>query len=97
MLYHLSNITQLDTLLVSENARNLAETTFMKKKMYYNMKIKTILRCFSSVFHLMKRAKNVKLDLGYTDIEVAEQRKAELVQSGKVTLFFVFTILYLLQ
>lgn len=84
VLYHLSNITQLDTLWVSENARNLAETTFMKKKMYYNMKIKTILRCFSSVFHLMKRAKNVKLDLTFTDIEIAEQRKAELIQSGKL-------------
>jgi len=31
----------------------------------------------------MKRAKNVKLDLTYTDIEIAEQRKAELIQSGK--------------
>ena len=83
-MYHLSNITQLDTLWVSENARNLAETTFMKKKMYYNMKIKTILRCFSSVFHLMKRAKNVKLDLTYSDIANVEKRKAILAKLKKV-------------
>jgi len=46
----------------------------MKKKMYYNMKIKTILRCFSSVIRLMKRAKKIKLDIIYSDIANAQKK-----------------------
>mmetsp|Transcript_23572 Transcript_23572/g.20473 ORF Transcript_23572/g.20473 Transcript_23572/m.20473 type:complete len:351 (-) Transcript_23572:95-1147(-) len=46
----------------------------MKKKMYYNMKIKTILRCFSSVIRLMKRAKKVKLDMIYSNITNAQKK-----------------------
>jgi hypothetical protein len=84
VLYHLSTITQLDTLWVSENARTLAETTFMKKKMYYNMKIKTILRCFSSVLRLMKRAKKVKLDLTYKDISNLQKKNTYLCEIAKV-------------
>lgn len=42
MLYHLRNITKLDTLFISEEAKSFAEATFMKKKMYYNMRIKTM-------------------------------------------------------
>ena len=42
MLYHLRNIVRLDTLVISEEAKSFAEATFMKKKMYYNMRIKTM-------------------------------------------------------
>eukprot|EP00817_Percolomonadidae_sp_ATCC50343_P006469 CAMPEP_0117419046 /NCGR_PEP_ID=MMETSP0758-20121206/704_1 /TAXON_ID=63605 /ORGANISM="Percolomonas cosmopolitus, Strain AE-1 (ATCC 50343)" /LENGTH=1291 /DNA_ID=CAMNT_0005199911 /DNA_START=513 /DNA_END=4388 /DNA_ORIENTATION=- len=48
-LYHLTNITKLDSLTVTEQARNLADATFLKKKMYYNMRIKTLKRNTSNV------------------------------------------------
>jgi hypothetical protein len=32
----------MDSLKISEDAKIAAETTFMKKRMYYNMRIKTI-------------------------------------------------------
>jgi Leucine-rich repeat (LRR) protein len=44
VLYHLRNINKLDTLLISEDAKAFAESTYMRKKMYYNMRIKTMQR-----------------------------------------------------
>jgi Leucine-rich repeat (LRR) protein len=42
VLYHLPNLTKLDTLYISDDAKAFADATFMKKRMYYNMRIKTI-------------------------------------------------------
>ncbi|KAL3874482.1 hypothetical protein ACJMK2_037491, partial [Sinanodonta woodiana] len=45
VLYHLPNLTKLDTYDVSNKSlADMAETTVMKKKMYYNMRIKTVRR-----------------------------------------------------
>ena len=49
MLYHIPQLIQLDTFAISEEAKNYAEATFMKKKMYYNMRIKTIKRTASNI------------------------------------------------
>ena len=49
MLYHIPQLVQLDTFTVAEEAKNYAEATFMKKKMYYNMRIKTIKRTASNI------------------------------------------------
>jgi Leucine-rich repeat (LRR) protein len=48
-LYHLQQLTCLDTLSVSEDAKQNAEGTYMKKKMYYNMRMKTIKRNASNL------------------------------------------------
>jgi len=42
VLYHLPRLHRLDTELISDDSKNFAEGTFMKKRMYYNMRIKTI-------------------------------------------------------
>ncbi len=42
VLYHLPNLGKLDTLYISDDAKAFADATFMKKRMYYNMRIKTI-------------------------------------------------------
>lgn len=42
VLYQLPHLTQLDSFLLSDESKHYAEATFMKKKMYYNMRIKTI-------------------------------------------------------
>eukprot|EP01012_Entosiphon_sulcatum_P022397 TRINITY_DN2733_c0_g1_i1.p1 TRINITY_DN2733_c0_g1~~TRINITY_DN2733_c0_g1_i1.p1 ORF type:complete len:1527 (-),score=315.85 TRINITY_DN2733_c0_g1_i1:41-4621(-) len=43
-LYHLNRITKLDCLIITEEQRHVADATFVKKKMYYNMRIKTLKR-----------------------------------------------------
>ena len=42
VLYHLPRLYRLDTEMISDDSKNFAEGTFMKKRMYYNMRIKTI-------------------------------------------------------
>lgn len=62
VLYHLRNISKLDTLAISEEAKAYAESTLMRKKMYYNMRIKTIERTFSTLSKLVEKAQRIKLD-----------------------------------
>jgi hypothetical protein len=50
----------LDTLVISDEAKSFAEATFMKKKMYYNMRIKTMQRTFSTLNKLLKKARKIK-------------------------------------
>jgi len=45
---------------MTEDAKRYAEATFMKKKMYYNMRIKTIKRIFSAIVKLTKKAVVIK-------------------------------------
>ena len=47
--------------IMDENKR-LAEATYMKKKMYYNMRIKTIERTFSTLTRLIEKAQKIKTD-----------------------------------
>jgi hypothetical protein len=47
---------------VSEEAKAFAESTLMRKKMYYNMRIKTIERTFSTLNKLAEKASKIKLD-----------------------------------
>eukprot|EP00949_MAST-11_sp_MAST-11-sp1_P004981 g4981.t1 len=49
VLYHLNQLTSLDTMYISVESKQLAEATYMKKKMYYNMRIKTLKRNTSNV------------------------------------------------
>lgn len=68
VLYHLRNITKLDTLAISEEAKAFAESTLMRKKMYYNMRIKTIERTFSTLSKLAEKASKIKLDILNEDL-----------------------------
>ncbi|CAD8156657.1 unnamed protein product [Paramecium octaurelia] len=68
VLYHLRNISKLDTLMISDDQKSFAEGTFMKKKMYYNMRIKTMQRTFSTICKLLKKGKKIKIDSLCEDI-----------------------------
>jgi hypothetical protein len=48
-LYHLSQITRLDAELITDEAKSLAQSIYMKKKMYYNMRMKTLKRNATNV------------------------------------------------
>ena len=71
MLYHLPNLTKLDTLYISDDAKAFADATFMKKRMYYNMRIKTIQRNASNIMKLLKvckKIRNFKIDIQVTKL-----------------------------
>jgi Leucine-rich repeat (LRR) protein len=71
ILYHLPNLNRLDTMLLSEDAKHFAEATFMKKRMYYNMRIKTIQRNasnISKVLKISKKVRNFKIDIQVTKL-----------------------------
>ena len=62
VLFHLPHIRCLDSLEMTDDAKRYAEATFMKKKMYYNMRIKTIKRLFSNIIQLGFKALMIKKD-----------------------------------
>lgn len=49
MIFEFPNIKQLDSLSITDESRTYADATFMKKQMYYNMRIKTIKRTASNI------------------------------------------------
>lgn len=59
ILFHLQQLTHLDTLLITDDAKQLAEATYMKKKMYYNMRIKTLKR---NTTNILKKARDAMLN-----------------------------------
>ena len=59
---------------MTEDAKRYAEATFMKKKMYYNMRIKTIKRTFSAIIQICKKATLIRKDMIYQ--HMALQNKA---------------------
>ena len=61
VLFHLPRLTRLDTMTVSDESKTFAETTFMKKRMYYNMRIKTIQRNTSNIMKLLKICRKVRI------------------------------------
>lgn len=58
-------------MIQSEESLHFAEATFMKKRMYYNMRIKTIQRNSSNIAKVLKIAKkirNFKIDIQVTKL-----------------------------
>ncbi|GMI15843.1 hypothetical protein TrVE_jg5650 [Triparma verrucosa] len=48
-LYHLLQLSTLDSSTISEDAKTLSQSIYMKKKMYYNMRTKTLKRNATNV------------------------------------------------
>jgi len=61
VLFHMAQLKQLDSMMISDELRALAEATYMKKKMYYNMRIKTLKRNTSNVLRKAMEARQTKL------------------------------------
>ena len=60
-LFHLQQLKVLDANIIADDARQLAEATYMKKKMYYNMRIKTLKRNTSNVIRKAMEARQTKV------------------------------------
>jgi hypothetical protein len=64
-------------LTISEEAKNYAEATFMKKRMYYNMRIKTIQRLVSNLISGLNDYRTAKVGEVYTNLgELIREVKA---------------------
>lgn len=53
------SLTSLDTLLLADETKALAEATFLKKQMYYNMRAKTLRRNARNIVRLALEGKQV--------------------------------------
>eukprot|EP00951_Prasinocladus_malaysianus_P043027 scaffold531908_cov38-Prasinocladus_malaysianus.AAC.1 len=61
VMFNLPNLRTLDTLPLPEETKQLAEATFMKKKMYYNMRIKTLKRNTSNAIRKANQGRAAKV------------------------------------
>ena len=55
----LPKLSSLDTLLLADETKTLAEATFLKKQMYYNMRIKTMHRNARNIIRMAAEGKRV--------------------------------------
>ena len=62
MLFNIQQLTALDTLALAEETKQLAEATYMKKRMYYNMRIKTLRRNTTNALRIAQEGSNTKVD-----------------------------------
>ena len=61
LLFHMTHLKVFDTQVITDELRQLAEATYMKKKMYYNMRIKTLKRNTSNVIRKAMEARQTKV------------------------------------
>ncbi|KAJ3126543.1 Leucine-rich repeat-containing protein 9 [Nowakowskiella sp. JEL0407] len=69
VIYHLSGLKYLDTLDVTDESRKIISATVLKKRMYYNMRIRTIKRNTNFLLKILKSKYNAE----------EEQLEAELI------------------
>jgi hypothetical protein len=55
----LPGLASLDTLLLAEETKQLAEATYLKKQMYYHMRMKTVGRNARNIIKLAAQGKKV--------------------------------------
>ncbi|XP_010216399.1 PREDICTED: leucine-rich repeat-containing protein 9-like [Tinamus guttatus] len=93
VLYHIPHLQRLDTYNVSQKEiKILAETTVMKKKMYYNMHVKSIYRQLHDRLEKLKESKNKlqnlpesKIKLFSCNVKHLERELAELQMLGQTS------------
>ena len=62
VLFVLPKLRSLDTLLLADETKQLAEATFLKKQMYYNMRMKTTCRNARNAIKVAVDGRQVRLD-----------------------------------
>jgi len=78
LLFHLQQLNVLDSLIISDESRHLAEATYMKKKMYYNMRIKTLKRNTSNVIRKVMEARQAKVSQINLNLNVLLRQKKDV-------------------
>lgn len=77
-LFHLCSLTLLDYCAVTDESRQVAEATFVKKKMYYNMRIKTMRRNASSLARAASQLRQARLSEVHLSLNVLIRMAREL-------------------
>ncbi|KAJ3163656.1 Leucine-rich repeat-containing protein 9 [Geranomyces michiganensis] len=74
VIYHLPNLKSLDTLDVTDESRKIINATVLKKRMYYNMRIRTIKRNTNFLLKLLATKAAVEIEKVEGEIQVLLQR-----------------------
>jgi Leucine-rich repeat (LRR) protein len=77
-LFHLQNLANLDGCPLSDDAKNMAEATYMKKKMYYNMRIKTMKRNCTNVLKKAQEAKQAAISQNNLSLNVLVRARKDV-------------------
>ena len=77
-LFHLQNLATLDGCPLSDDAKNMAEATYMKKKMYYNMRIKTMKRNCTNVLKKAQEAKQAAISQNNLSLNVLVRARKDV-------------------
>ncbi|KAI8910691.1 hypothetical protein DFJ77DRAFT_470723 [Powellomyces hirtus] len=74
VIYHLPNLKSLDTLDVTEESRKIISATVLKKRMYYNMRIRTIKRNTNFLMKLLAIKAAVEIEKVEGEIRILMER-----------------------
>lgn len=80
VMFQLSQVTVLDASIVLEDSKQLAEATFMKKRMYYNMRIKTLKRNTTNVIKQAQAIMQSRVGQLFTVVADIERRCQDIVR-----------------
>ncbi|XP_022332452.2 leucine-rich repeat-containing protein 9-like isoform X4 [Crassostrea virginica] len=88
VLYHLPSLSKLDTYDASKNVSELAEATVLKKKMYYNMRVKTVRRNLADIVSKMGIYKARLLEFSHERLRnlmncIKESKLQKLDENGR--------------
>lgn len=83
VLFQLPRLLALDTLLVSEETKQLADATVAKKRMFYNMRIKALARSMETGRKAAEAGLDAQLRLWYTEAAAAHKELLKLERQGQ--------------
>ncbi|KAJ3196285.1 Leucine-rich repeat-containing protein 9 [Irineochytrium annulatum] len=82
VIYHLPNLRSLDTLEVTDESRRIISATVLKKRMYYNMRIRTIKRN-TNFLTKMLQTRNVEEEKILEEEVITLMRKSRIIQKKR--------------
>jgi hypothetical protein len=87
VIYHLPNLKFLDTLEVTEESRRIISATVLKKRMYYNMRIRTIKRNTNFLIKMLQ-TRNLEIEQGFESDVCALMKKIKRIHKYRDDLGF---------
>ena len=76
MLFHFDFLDKFDNLNINDDSKRSAVIEFKKKRIYYNMRIKTLKRLFTTVEKMLRAMRDKKREQLLTDIRLLGQFSA---------------------
>lgn len=92
VMFQLSQLQVLDSACVLDESKQLAEATFMKKRMYYNMRIKTLKRNTTNVIKQAQAIMQSRVGALSAVVADVEQRMKGIARELECAQFGVVTV-----